>query len=361
MIKQLWQRYLFSELLKIFSLFLGCFFFLYCLIDYSLHMQDFLVDEKIHFSHLLFYYLYQFIKRADLLIPLALLIATIKVLLTLNTRGELVALQASGLSARKISRPFLWLGLSCMLFTAVSTEWLLPSSLHFLDRFREDHFKHSRKEPIHVIFLKDRSRIIYQKKIPEQDLFFDAFWIRSAGEIWRMKYLSFHPENPQDVAMGYFVDHMERTPEGTFEKIASFETHPFPTFHWKESAQDKASIAIENQKPSTLLSLLIHKRQTTSFEYTPLLSFFLHKCLMPFLSLFVVIAIFPFCLRYSRSTPQFFLYTVALFLFIAFAAFVDAMLILAETQILSPYIALLLPFALALFGFGIRFLHKVAA
>src|SRR5690348_8415177 len=90
MLASIWQRYLFREILKVFFLFLGCFFFLYSILDYSLHMQDFLVDKQIHLGHLFIYYFYQFIKRADLLIPLALLIATLKVLFSFNARGELV-------------------------------------------------------------------------------------------------------------------------------------------------------------------------------------------------------------------------------------------------------------------------------
>jgi lipopolysaccharide export system permease protein len=364
MLKQLWQRYLFSELLKVFFLFLCCFFFLYCLIDYSLHMQDFLVGKKMHFSHLFTYYFYQFIKRADLLIPLALLIATIKVLLTLNMHGELVALQASGLSARKILRPFFFLALLSMLFNCASAELLLPSSLHFLDQFREQHFKRNRlenrKEPIHVIFLKDRSKIVYQKKIEEKDLLFDVFWIRSASDIWRMKYLSFHPENPQNTdPRGYFVDHIVRACDGTFEKVESFESHSFPSFHRKKEAQDKGGISIENRKPSELFYLLTHKKATTAFEYPQILAFFLHKCLTPLLSFLVVIAVAPFCFQYSRSLPQFFIYTLSLFLFIAYTAFIDAALILGETQVLSPYIVLLLPFTLTFLGFGFRFIRRI--
>ena len=98
----IWKRYILCEILKVFFLFLGCFFFLYSLIDYSLHMQDFIIDKRIQISHITTYYLFQFIKRADLLIPLALLISTLKVLFSLNSRGELIALQSSGVPAKKI-------------------------------------------------------------------------------------------------------------------------------------------------------------------------------------------------------------------------------------------------------------------
>jgi lipopolysaccharide export system permease protein len=353
-IGSIWQRYLFREILKVFFLFLGCFFFLYSLMDYSLHMQDFLVDKQIHLTHLFIYYFYQFIKRADLLIPLALLIATLKVLFSFNARGELVALQASGLSSKKILRPFFLLALFCTLFNALSMEFLLPSSLNFLDRFRESHFKHmssGRKEPIHVIHLKDRSKIVYQKEDQEKQLYFDVFWIRTADDIWRMKYLSTNPDQP----MGYFVDHIICSPEGSFEKTASFEQMAFPSFRLQPDPTGKGYIPIENRKPSELFRMLAHKRATTAFEYPQALTHLLHKCMMPLLSFLVIIAAAPFCFRHSRSLPVFFTYAIALFAFIAFTAYLDSALILGETQVLSAYNAILLPFALCFAGFGWKF------
>lgn len=103
---KIWQRYLIREISSSFFLFLGCFYSIYALIDYSLHVQDFRQDTRITFSHVFLCYLFEFIKRADLLIPLAVLITTIKVLFALNIRGELVALRASSLSLKVILRPF---------------------------------------------------------------------------------------------------------------------------------------------------------------------------------------------------------------------------------------------------------------
>lgn len=354
----IWRRYLFSSILKVFFLFLGCFFFLYSLIDYSLHMQDFLVDKKIQFSHLFTYNFYQFIKRADLLIPLALMIATLKVLLTLNVRGELVALQASGIAAKRLLRPFFCLSLICVLFNFVNVEFLLPSSLNFLDRFRQEHFKHiedKRKEPLHVLFLKDRSKIIYQTKNEEKGVLFDVFWIRLPQEVWRMKYLRLEG----DASIGYFVDRIVLNEEGIFEKVSSFEEYRFPSFRSEKDPTGKGTIPIENHRLSQLFSKLTYKRTATAFEHPQILSHFLHKCTMPLLSFLVVIGVAPFCLRYSRSKPLFFLYAISLFLFVAFAALLDATLILGETQALSAFAAILLPFILAFAGFGWLFIKKV--
>jgi lipopolysaccharide export system permease protein len=358
-IKTLWERYILKEILKVFFLFLGCFFFLYALVDYSLHMQDFIVDKQIHFSHLATYYSFQFVKRADLLIPLALLIATLKVLFSMNTRGELIALQSSGLARKKILRPFFQIGLFCALFNLISAELLLPAGLNHLDQFREKHFKHSvrghRKEPVHVLPLKDRSKIIYQTEDKERKLFLDVFWIRSIDDIWRIQALSTDPENP----IGHYVDHLERNRDGNFDKVESFDQYRFAKFRWQADPSGKGYTPLENRRVSELLRMILQKSKTTAYEYPQVLTHFLFKVAIPFLSLLVVLAGAPFCLRHSRNLPVFFTYAIALFGFVAFFALMDAAVILGENLVVSPYIAILLPIGIlwAAFGFQYRKTH----
>ena len=351
----IWKRYILREISKVFFLFLGCFFFLYSLIDYSLHMQDFIIDKRIQLLHLATYYFFQFIKRADLLIPLALLISTLKVLFSLNDRGELIALQSSGLPAKKILRPFFLIGLLCTLFNVASSEFLLPAGLNHLDQFREKHFKHSirghRKDPVHVIPLKDRSKIIYHTEDQEKQLFLDVFWIQSVNEIWRMQSLSTDPDNPN----ASYVDHLKRNSEGNFEKMESFEQYLFSKFRWQADPTGKGFTPLENRKLSELLRLLFQKTKTTAYEYPQVLTHFLFKLAIPFLSLLVVIAGAPFCIRHSRNLPVFLTYAIALFSFIAFFTLIDAAVILGENLTLSPYLAILLPFILCWIAFGLKY------
>jgi lipopolysaccharide export system permease protein len=354
-VKTIWERYLLREVFKVFFLFLGCFFFLYALIDYSLHMQDFIVDKRIQISHIAVYYVFQFIKRADLLIPLALLISTLKVLLTMNARGELIALQASGLPRKKILRPFFLVGLLCALFNLASSEFLLPSSLNRLDQFREKHFKHSRhgnrKEPVHVLPLKDRSKIVYQTEDKDKKLYNDVFWIRSGDEIWRMRSLSSDPSNP----VGSYVDHLKRGSDGNFEKVASFDHYRFDQFRWQADPTGKGYTPLENRKLSELWRTLTNRSKTTAYEYPRVLTQFLFKAAIPFLALLVIMAGSPFCLRHSRNLPIFFIYAISLFGFVAFFAMMDAAVILGENRVVSPYTAILLPFALAWAVFGLKY------
>jgi lipopolysaccharide export system permease protein len=356
--KTIWERYLLREILKIFTLFLSCFFSLYALIDYSMHMQDFIINKQIQIPHIIIYYFFHFIKRADLLIPLALLIATLKVLFALNARGELIALQASGLPRKKIIRPFFFIGLLCTLFNLVNSEFLLPSSLNFLDRFRKEHFKHyrnNRKEPVHVLHLKDRSKIIYQTADQEKKLLQDVFWVRSVDEIWRMQSLCIDPENPS----GFYVDHLTRNSEGNFEKAESFDTYKFTKFHWQPDPTGKGYTPLENRRLSELMRLLYQKTKTTAYEYPQVVTHFLFKITLPFLSLLVVAAGAPFSLRHSRNPLVFSTYAIALFIFTSFFALMDAAVILGENLVLSPYITILIPYALCWLVFGSKYHRSI--
>jgi lipopolysaccharide export system permease protein len=356
----IWKRYLIQEMLKVFFLVLGCFFFLYALIDYSLHMQDFVLDKKMQVGHLLSYYSAQFIKRSELLIPLALLVATLKVLFSLNLRGELVALQTAGISRKKLLRPLFLLSLLGVLFNLVSSEWLLPSSLNSLDKFRKDHFRHSRhfhrKDPIRILTLKDRSKLIFQEEDVAAHVYKDVFWIRSIDEIWHMNTLSTDPATPK----ASFVDHFARNAQGQLEKVESWEQTLFPKFRLEVDSTGRGTIPIENRKISELVRLLLHKETLSAYEYPLALTHLLFKLTIPFLSFLVVIAAAPSCLKHNRNLPLFATYTAALFGFIAFFALMDAACILGENLTLSPYMALLIPLALLSLALGIRY-YKIVS
>ena len=351
----IWERYIFRETLKVFLLFLGCFYFLYAMIDYSTHMQDFFVDKQIQMTHIISYYSFMFVKRADLLVPLAVLIASIKQLLSMNLNGELVALQASGISLKKIARPLLFLSALCVLFNYLSFEFFLPSSLNFLDRFRERHFKHARRgtrtEPVHALYMKDGSKIIYQSNDTQNNQFFDAFWIRSSDDIWRMKTLSSDPQNP----VGTYVDHIQRNAQGNMTKTESFETYTFSPFKWQPDLAGKGYVPIENRKITELVHLLNGKKRASAVERPQILSYLLFKCLMPLLPLLALIAVFPYCIRYSRSTPLFLIYTLSIFSFISFGALMDAGVILGENNVIPPMAAICGPFLICSLGFGWKF------
>jgi len=352
--RYIWQRYLFKETAKTFALFLIGFFSLYALIDYSLHMQDFVLNKKLQLGHLITYYFSQFIKRQELLIPLALLIATLKVLFSFNKKGEIIALRASGISKHAILQPLFLLAILAFVFNLISNQFFLPHSLNSLAKFRKEHFHQSqhasRKESIHVLTLKDRSKLIYRDKDTHSDLYNDVFWIRSPNDLWHMQSMS----SPFQAPTGHYVDHLVRNAQGVFEKVESFEKYIFH-FRFEIDATGKGEIPLENKSISELVSLCFFKKTLTDYEYPQALTYLLFKLATPFISLIVLFAAAPFCLIPSRSQPQFATYAFALFGFITFFALLDATTILSENLTLSPYVALLSPIALLAFVVSIHY------
>ncbi len=334
----LWERTIYRKTLQTFFLFLTLFYLFYSFVDYSTHINDFLKENRIQLIDLVSYYGYQFIKRAELLIPLALLIATIKQLTGMNLRNELLALQASGLSFHKICRPILCIASCAVIFSALSAQYLIPTAHSYIDKFSDEHLhtSHNKEASIHVIHLKDDSKLLYQTIRDGQ--FFDLFWVRSTDDIFRIKYLTCDPINP----IGTYVDHLERNDEGMLIKTESFERLEFKGIAWDKKMPRRGYIATETRSIQELFSLLAKK--TNSYSHNDLLSQLLFKLTMPFFSLLVVIAISPFCVKSSRSLPLFMLYAIALFSFIAFFTFMDASLILGENSVLSPFYAIVLPF-----------------
>ena len=49
---KIWQRYFLVGILKTFFLFLLCFFILYALVDYSMHMQEIMKNKRISIGDL---------------------------------------------------------------------------------------------------------------------------------------------------------------------------------------------------------------------------------------------------------------------------------------------------------------------
>ncbi len=222
----LWERYVYKETLKVIALLLICFFLLYVAIDSSIHLQGLLRNKQITFLQVSFYYAFQFIKRADLLLPLAILVGAIKVLRNMSEKHELLALQVAGLSAKRIVRPFLVLSLASTLCTFAIAEFFLPGSLRFTDEFYALHLKpHSPEEAkarVGMLELKDGSRLAYHTFDSATTTFEDVFWIRSTDDIWRIKTLKLDREQPQAPPVASFVDHIARGPDGGLHKIASF-------------------------------------------------------------------------------------------------------------------------------------------
>ncbi len=343
-LRTLWQRYIFRQLLQGFFFFLFAFFLLYSLIDFATHAQDFLRSKQgtIQLSEIFPYYSYQFVKRLPLLLPLALLIATIRALHSLNLHRELVALQAAGVKLKKIFHPFLFLAFLCSCLGYLNEEVLTPQALVYSSKETLLGLNQQNK-PFILLQLGDNSKLVYQKFDSEKNAFFDVYWIRSFQDIWRMKYLQANPHHP----IGEYVDHITRNKDGLLLKQESYEKYFFPNLTWDESLWSKKQSSIKHQKISELLPLYLRQQSSSSFHLQgEIKTHLFYKIAMPLLSFLVFLGVAPFCVRYSRSPPVFMIYGCAIFAFVVFFAWINAMVIIGENQILSPSVVIFLPFLL---------------
>ncbi len=352
----IWQRYFLKELFKVFFLILFCFYGLYVIIDYASHTGNLPGHHvQVEWKDLLLYYGYIFVGRAEILIPLALLIATIKTLCTLNVRNELVALMASGIKLKVLLRPFVFVGIFFMLAIFLNEEFLLPTALTTLQRI-EDATKHAKRQKQQItsvqnVLLEDGSTILYHSYDTASERFFDAYWIRSIDEIYRMKYLSPNA----DVPVGYYVDHLSRQPSGQLVRTEAFEKRRFPEMRFNP---DRLHESLTN--PDLLaIGQLWHQLPKTSEAYSEkesqTLAAFHWKLGIPWLCLLAVIVPAPFCVRFSRQLPIFFIYVCGIFGLIAFYLVLDAALIVSKRQVLDPLIALGIPFALVIGSSAYRY------
>ncbi len=337
---KLWERYFLKEFCKIFCFFLCSFFFLYILIDYSIHAKYFARSDASFFA-LLQYYLCHFSKRLEVLLPFASMLATIKVLTSFNTNNELIALRAGGISLKMLSRPFLILSLLFTLFIYLNFEYIAPSSLGTLQLFEDYFFNDSpvskKSGEIYKIPLEDNSSVIYHSYNSSTKEFQNAFWFISIDEMYHFSTLHLHADTPYGQDATFF----SRNENGLLLK-RDFVPHKVLTeMHIDAEALDEVITPYQYKAISRLWRCLSFSEENLN----ALASFYL-KCALPLACLFAVIGPLPFCLRFNRNVPLFLIYFLGIFSVIAFFTLINACFVLGTNGVLPPFIVIWAPIAI---------------
>lgn len=346
----IWKRYLIREVAKIFFLFIGGLSFLYILIDYAAHTKSFF-QEGIRLIDIFLYYLFELANRADILIPIALLISTVKVLTTCNVRNEIVALASAGVPLKTMLRPILLIGVICGALLYLNFQFLQPLSLVSLEKFEERYFKERTDTlPIGALSLADDSLLLYQKFDSEKEAFFDVYWYKNSETLYRIHHLYPYKEIP----FGEHVDLLTQE-NGMFKRTAFYETLPIEGIHFDRRSLFTAVHPPRSQSLTQLWTNLKWGKRLTDRE-AEVATIFFYKMAIPLAALLVILAPAPFCLRFSRQVPIFMIFVLSLFGLITFFTFVNACVILGESQVLSPLWAIALPFFLFFGLFGWRYI-----
>ncbi len=351
----IWKRYFCFRFLEMFFFFLFSFYGFYILIDYASH-TGILSSHSSHWKEMIVYYFYLFAMRAEILIPLALLIAFIHTTTSLNLHRELAAFMASGFDLQKLLRPFLFIGIGCVALLYFNEEFFLPHALEKLRRF-ENQTKHKRNRNVlpiaaHQIGLEDGSLFIFQTYDPQKKQFFDAYWVKSIDSIYRMKYVT---PSPLHGAQGIFVDHLTRQANGELLQTASYPTFSFPDMHIHQTTDSSLFFDPDIFSLSDLIRETSRITSSWNENESKAMTALYWKLIIPWLSLLAIIAPAPFCIRFSRKMSPFFIYISALFGLIALYMFLDAAQIVSKRQVLSPIWTLLVPFFFFFSYFSARF------
>lgn len=299
----IWKRYFLREFAKMFFLVIFSAYFLFVLIDYSAHTKSF-HQPGICFFDIILYYLYQFTKQAEILVSLALLLATIKVLTTLNIRREIVALATSGISMQRIKTPFFLAATVGMLFLYANFQWFEPKSLGKLEAFESRFFKEKNSIQTHAARLKDGSTLLYHHFDIDTQHLHDIFWVKDFDHIYHIDTLD--PIN----GIATHVDKIKRA--NGLHVVDSIDKLPFEI----EQIDPKSFM------PKSLTEMMHASKWSATLFY---------KLTIPLSALLAVVMPAPFCLRFSRQTPTYMIYAISLFAFITYFALMQALLIAFKT------------------------------
>lgn len=344
MFTQIWERYFLKEFCKIFFLFLFCFYGLYVIIDYANRASALSHHVHIPFMDTVKYYSFVFASRSEILLPFALLLATIKTLGSFNTHYELVALMAGGFRLHRLMRPFIFVGIVCMCLIFINEQFVLPTALKKLRRI-EDATKHQKSRrhlemAVNHAILEDGSLFLFQNYDTAKEQFFDAYWIPSTDQFYRMKYFSPYAEKPT----GYFVDQIVRRPNGNLELANSYPEYAFKKMHFSQEMLHSTIMDPDMLSLTELWGQLPSNGHEWSEKESKVSAAFYWKLFIPFLCLIAIMAPAPYCVRFSRQYPFFFIYVCGLFGLIAFYLVLDAAQVIARRQVASPLLAIGIPF-----------------
>lgn len=339
---KLWRKYLFQKSALLFGLLLFCFFSIFVLVDLSFQGIRFVTKGEAPWSDVLVYYLNQFTLHLELFCCLSFLLSTFKILSDLNQKRELVSLQMAGISKQKIAGPLFSFAFLICLACYCNAEWMAPraqmASIHFRQSYAKK--KQTTEPPLYTQTLTDGSQLIFQRFDPHKKELFDLFWVRSAKEIWYMKYLQIdtHPFQAR------YVDLLTRDAQHKLQKKQSFETCFLDQLPFDLQILSLKDFLSASHRP---LSTLFQQARVKSSERAPILSHLHSKLALPLLPFVIVLAIAPPALRFARFRPTRLFIACSLFGLLAFLTLMDGLVILGENQILSPALAIWAPLVLS--------------
>ena len=138
------DRYLLRTLLVPLSYCLSGFIMLYIVFDLFSNLPDF-IEGKTPLADIFLFYLILIPRDIWIIVPISLLLAILYSLWQLSRANEIIAMRACGLSAPRIMRPIMLVGLFATLTVGTLNETLGPWSGYWTDQFLK--LQHTKNSP----------------------------------------------------------------------------------------------------------------------------------------------------------------------------------------------------------------------
>ncbi len=330
---KIWQRYLIKQFLLVFLALIIAFYGLYTCIDYSINAKDFAKGSYSAWD-LIYYYSQQFSKRAAIFIPLALLLANIRVLSKLNTEHELLALSMGGLSPIRLISPFIMIAFLAYFSLLANFEYFIPSSLQKLQEFEDKNFNDKKRtsNSVKSLRLKDNSTLFYLAYNSASQEFLDLYWLKNTQEIFHIEALSLFTQPPQ----ARNVARIKKNPQGNYFLDEMSSLSFFPEIKVDQTTLANAIIPYEQLAISKLWKKTTLEKNLRLAEKAELLSHFHFRLALPLACFFCILIPAPYCMTYSRQVPTFLIYCLSLFGLISFFTFMNTALIFAQNNLVHP-------------------------
>lgn len=335
----IWQRYLLKKTVRTFIFFLGLSFLLFVLIDLTIHGTKWFSLNSIPLFQVSIYYLAQFSTYLDLFTLLCFLLTLQSVLTQIGEKGELLAFQVGGLSKQKLLSPLFGFALLLTLALYANQEWVIPKTKAQSALFKEFYQpKKANKKSLSALVLPDGSKLIYRTRQLNPDILFDVFWVLNETDLWHIKELRLPDQ-------AHHVDIFTRDKENRLIKKKSVAHKKIENLSLNTTFLQKLLIPIQSRP----LSHLFEQKKELPSQKAKISAHLCYKMTLPLLLLPLLFGISAQSMQPFRGRSSvFFRVTTSLFAFFLFLALFNGQLLLAEHGILSPLIALVLPFFLCL-------------
>ncbi len=333
-------RYFTKEFLKTLALCLSSFVALYLLVDIFEKLDD-IIENKVSFSLVVQYCLYQIPMIAYQVLPLGILLCTFITLGIFVKNNEITAIKAHGISLFSVLKTFVFISSLFCVFSLYLQEFVLPQTNWQVKKIKNIHIK-KKKEP--TFFKKE------------------DFWFRSKNSIGKIGYFDRGKNSLYNITLFYFDPDfgIEKKIEAenavwtkdrwifnnglkiSFKKNGELEIKKFKS---RQMALDKIpedfiSVQKESEEMSfTEIRAYINKTKQEGYPTAAFEADMHSKISYPFICIIMAVLGIPFSLMIGRSGGMALGIAISLFLGFIYWTFFALCLSLGKGGELTPFVS----------------------